>query len=298
MDPGLGAIDVRCCPQCKSDPISTSWNCQRCGFAARTVDGVPLLAPAISEWTGEDADYTYPELRDAENRHFWFVSRAQLIAWAIRRYFPGAASLFDVGCGTGGVAATIGRLEPSLAIVAGDSQLRALGLAKHQAPRVEFVQCDIRELPFEREFDIAGAFDVLEHLDDDEAVLREMHRVIRPGGGLIITVPQHQWLWSEVDDFSHHRRRYARAELERRIKAAGFQLLRVTSFMTLTLPAMLLSRMRPRRSDGFDATRELRIGDVSNAVLSAACAIERLLITTHVPLPVGGSLLAIARRCD
>jgi SAM-dependent methyltransferase len=289
---------MRVCPQCASNSISVTWHCDRCRFAPQSIEGIPVLAPDVAEWTGEDAQYTYPALREAENRHFWFVSRAQLIAWAIRGYFPGATSLFDVGCGTGGVAATIGRLEPSLAIVAGDSQLRALGLAKQQAPRVEFVQCDIRALPFDREFDVAGAFDVLEHLDDDDAVLREMHRVIRPGGGLIVTVPQHQWLWSEVDDFSHHRRRYARVELEGRIKDAGFQVLRVTSFMTLTLPAMLLSRLTPRRRDGFDPTRELHIGGATNAVLSWACAVERLLIATHVPLPVGGSLLAIARRCD
>lgn len=260
------------------------------------MDGIPLLAPAVAEWTGEDAEYKYAELSDAESRHFWFVSRARLIAWAIGRYFPEATSFFDVGCGTGGVEAALRQLIPSLPVVAGDAQLSGLRLARRRLPDQPFIQCDIRAMPFDREFAVTGAFDVLEHLDDDAAVLREMYRITQPGGGLIVTVPQHQRLWSAVDDFSHHRRRYARRELAGRIEDAGFQLLRLTSFMTLTLPVMLISRATARTGEAFDPARELRIDPLSNGVLSAACAVERLLISSGVPLPVGGSLLAIARR--
>ena len=287
---------MRRCPQCANRLLDRGWQCTNCGFAPRVVDAIPLLAPAIAEWTGEDARYQYDELHDAESRHFWFVSRARLVAWAIHRYFPQAATLFDVGCGTGGLEVALSRLRPALKVVGGEAQIAGLRFARRRLPAMELIQCDIRSLPFEDEFDVTGAFDVLEHLDDDEAVLREMHKATRPGGGIIITVPQHQWLWTEVDDFSRHRRRYSRTALAGRIEAAGFRLLRVTSFMSLTLPAMMLSRLGARTQRSFDPTRELRIDPIANRILSAICAIERVLVQAKVPLPVGGSLLAVAVR--
>ena len=272
------------------------WHCESCGYEPRLVDGIPLLAPAVAEWTGEDAEYRYAELSDAESWHFWFVSRARLVAWAIGRYFPEATSFFDIGCGTGGVEAALRRLLPSLAVMAGDSQLSGLRLAKRRLPDQSFIQCDIRAMPFEREFAVTGAFDVLEHLDDDASVLREMYKVTHPGGGLIVTVPQHQWLWSAVDDFAHHRRRYARRELAGRIEGAGFQLLRMTSFMTLILPAMLWSRRAKLDAAVLDPVAELRIGRAANGAMATLCAVECAMIRTGMSLPVGGSLLVVARR--
>jgi hypothetical protein len=90
---------------------------------------------------------------------------------------------------------------------------------------------------FGSESDLAGALDVLEHIDDDATALYEARRVLRPGGGIIITVPQHQWLWSDADDYAHHQRRYSRPELITSIETAGFRVQMVTSFVTLPLPA-------------------------------------------------------------
>src|SRR5262249_486952 len=169
---------------------------------------IPILAPAVAQSTSEDAEYEYSDLANAEARHFWFVARADLIGWAVRRYFPTAVSLLDVGCGTGGIVYGLRRSVPALNLVAGDVKLSGLRLAKARLPEQEFVQFDIRSVPYECEFSITGAFDVLEHLDDDTAALLQMYKATQPRGGLVVTVPQHERLWSAVDTISRHRRRY------------------------------------------------------------------------------------------
>ena len=63
---------------------------------------------------------------------------------------------------------------------------------------------DARRIPFEDEFDVIGAFDVLEHIKEDEQVLVQMHRAVKSGGGIMLTVPQHMFLWSEQDVQAHH----------------------------------------------------------------------------------------------
>ena len=77
---------------------------------------------------------------------------------------------------------------------------------------------DARRIPFEREFDVVGAFDVLEHIVEDEDVLGQMFKATRPGGGLLVTVPQHPFLWSASDEHAMHQRRYSRAELRRKVE--------------------------------------------------------------------------------
>jgi SAM-dependent methyltransferase len=243
--------------------------------------------------TDGDADYLHEALAAAERRHFWFVSRAALIGWAMRRYFPRAQSILEVGCGTGGVTGAIRHAFPDARIVAGDADPGGLEYARRSVARVSFVELDVCRLPFDAEFDVAGAFDVIEHLDDDGRALAAMRVAVKPGGGVVITVPQHPWLWSAVDEFSHHRRRYTRAELRANIENAGLRIVRMTSFTSLLLPMMLLSRLKPGR---FDPERELKVPAVVNAVFLALLAVERCAIALGVSLPAGGSLLAIAER--
>jgi SAM-dependent methyltransferase len=257
---------------------------------------VPLLAPHLARGSGEDAEYLHDALAAAEARHFWFVSRKQLIVDTIATHFSGARSMLDVGCGSGAVAAAVARARPSMRVTAGDVLAAGVEAGRRSIPEVSFVQFDIRSLPYNEEFDVVTAFDVIEHVDDDASVLAQMRAAARPGGGLVITVPQHQWLWSSSDDFSRHRRRYARRELRAKLEAAGFTVQRLTSFMSVLLPALVVSRWRDRRVEEYDPVRELRIGDGINRIFAAACAAERWLIARGVALPAGGSLLAIARR--
>jgi SAM-dependent methyltransferase len=155
---------------------------------------------------------------------------------------------------------------------------------------------DARRIPFREEFDVVGAFDVIEHIEEDEQVLAEMFAACRPGGGVLLTVPQHAWLWSYRDEFALHRRRYTRAGLLRKLAAAGFERPWASSFVTFLLPLMYLSRLRQKKAEGFDASGELQVGRAANGVLGGVMAIERGLIHAGVSLPWGGSLLAVAHK--
>lgn len=285
------------CPACGGRHTDAAFRCGACGFAPQASGGIHLLAPALAQGDGRDAAYLFDAIVEAERRHFWFRSRNDLIAWAIRTHFPAARTVLDLGCGTGGVAAHLRRTLPGTEMTASDLLEAGLSRARRRLDGVRLVQMDARSLPFEEEFDVIGAFDMLEHVDEDEAVIAEMFRAVRPGGGVIVTVPQHRFLWSEIDEFSHHKRRYRRRELTGRLERAGFRIRRVTSFVSLLLPALLASRaMGQRSAKPLDPLSEYRVPRAINIVMSGVMGAERSLIRAGVSFPAGGSLLAVAVR--
>jgi hypothetical protein len=111
----------------------------------------------------------------------------------------------------------------------------------------------------------------------------------------VITVPQHQWLWSPLDEYAGHQRRYSRASLVSLVRAAGLRPVLITSFVSLLLPALLLSRFS-QRGTTVDPMQEFRIAPAVNRISSWVMTAERTLIRAGLPLPAGGSLLLIARR--
>jgi SAM-dependent methyltransferase len=258
---------------------------------------MPVFAPALARGDGSDATYRFEELCAAETWHFWFRSRTRLIVWAIRRYFPDARRILDMGCGTGLVLSGLKEAFPAAELSGSDAIVQALAFAGARLAGVTLFQMDGLRIPFREEFDLIGAFDVLEHITEDEAVLQEMFRATRRGGGILLTVPQHAFLWSSIDDFSCHRRRYSRGDLVRKARNAGFEVLRATSFVSLLLPLLLVSRLRqPKEVDKVDTQAEHRVGPLMNRVLGGALTLERGLIRLGVPFPAGGSLLLVARR--
>jgi len=162
------------------------------------------------------------------------------------------------------------------------------------------MQMDARQIPYTDEFDVIGAFDVLEHIEDDSRVLAEVHRALTPGGLLMLTVPQHPWLWSAVDDYACHVRRYTAQLLHTRIRAAGFEILRSTSFVFSLLPLMFASRMLKKTSmkedARVDAVAELRISPTLNGLFEKMIGMDIALIQRNIDLPVGGSRFVVAKR--
>ena len=156
------------------------------------------------------------------------------------------------------------------------------------------MQVDAAALPFEAEYDIVSLFDVLEHTDDDGAVLASTARALKPGGGLLLTVPQHRFLWSHLDELARHRRRYSSRALKAKLRAAGFRIEAAISYQSLLLPVMYLARFVHRRTR--HPSDVLRLNRVLNGIFNAICMAERAMIRSHLRLPFGDSLLIVARR--
>jgi SAM-dependent methyltransferase len=235
----------------------------------------------------------FAELADLEAASFWFVARNRVIVWALRRFFPDASSFLEVGCGTGFVLSAIAQAFPNLALRATDLYPEALAFVRARVPTAEVWAADVRTFSVDQPLDIVGAFDVLEHVEEDERALRTIAAAVKPGGGAIFTVPQHEWLWSGFDDASHHVRRYRRGELERKITRSGLQVVHSTSFVSVLLPLLAASRFGRRRSD---VVRELRRTRRINSMLDAVMRAEGAMLRLGMTFPAGGSRLVVARR--
>ena len=283
----------------KAGPVAPGrgeWRCPACGHEPPRVAGFPAFAPELAQGAlGYDPAH-FAELARLEAGNFWFRARNRLIEWALRRYFPDARRFFEVGCGTGYVLAGLAEALPALAVTGSEAAAEGLAFAARRAPRATLIQMDARHIPFRHEFDVVAAFDVIEHIEDDDGVLRALGEAVRPGGGLLLTVPQHRFLWSEFDARAGHVRRYRAAELSAKVIRSGFGIVRITSFVTLLLPIMLVSRLAQRApAPGYDPLAEFRIARPLNWALERVLDLERLLIRSGMSLPAGGSLLVVAR---
>lgn len=259
-----------------------------------TAESIAWRPVTATEAGGYDAEI-FAELAALEDESFWFRARNRLLVRLTRQLSQPGDRFLEIGCGTGYVLQALAN-ECGLTVTGSELFEEGLGFARQRLPEAEFSVLDARQMPYREEFDLAGAFDVLEHIDDDIGVLRGLRGALRAGGHLLVTVPQHRWLWSDADDYAHHVRRYRRPELVERIEDAGFEVLRVSSFVTSLLPLMLASRLRRQRKGSYDLASELVPPAPINRSLEWMLNRECDLIARGVNLPAGGSLVAVARR--
>ncbi|HYP18019.1 MAG TPA: class I SAM-dependent methyltransferase [Opitutus sp.] len=202
--------------------------------------------------------------------------------------------VLDAGCGTGGLVRRLEGRHPTWRWTAVDVEPLAIELARARCGAT-LVQASVTALPFEREtFDAVVLADVLYHVDDDAAALREAARVLRPGGLAIVNVPAHRWLWSYHDVTVHGLRRYERRELRAKVGGAGFDVRRATHWNTLPLPLVAMRRkFLPAPRSGSD----VRLYPAAvEALLRSGMAIERAWIGAGASFPLGSSLLAVGRK--
>ncbi|MFX0201955.1 MAG: methyltransferase domain-containing protein, partial [Candidatus Hodarchaeota archaeon] len=270
---------MKICLACGNRFASNDWRCPSCHKYPETVNGFISFSPALAEENRFFGAEYFEPLFKLESQNFWFRSRNRLLAWTLRRYFPFARSFFEIGVGTGFVLSHIRREFPDLILSGSDIFVKALDMAAKRLPGVSLFQMDARLIPFDLEFDIIGAFDLLEHIDEDDLVLVQIFQATKEGGGILLTVPQHLFLWSASDEHVFHKRRYSRNELVRKVERAGFRVIRVTSFLFLLFPFMFFARMRQRRKRrDFDPSAELRIGRLLNASFENVLRFELAMI--------------------
>lgn len=304
-----GIVDAASPVPASIDPLFIGVPCQRkltrpmpTRSEPRSIQGIPCYAP---DSANEGRDFPLAEyalLAGVQEKNFWYRSRNRIIMHAFRKCLADRVrpKVLEVGCGTGfvlGALAAEGRYD----LVGADLHVAGLAFARDRLPAVAFVQLDARDLPYAKEWDAVAAFDVLEHVEDDGAVIRSVHRALVPGGVFVITVPQHQWLWSATDDHVRHKRRYARRDLLTRLQRQGFTVELWSSFVFFLLPAMYLSRLGKRRGTGCAAERDVLCHELDlprplNAALDGIMRLDEGLIRAGVSLPVGGSLLVVARK--
>jgi SAM-dependent methyltransferase len=287
---------LRRCLECNSTWANRTWICPACGFEPKAIGNFLSFAP---EAAVDNADYDpghFAKLVEIEDNSFWFEGRNRIILWAISRYFPAADSLMEIGVGTGFVLRALCRAMPVARFSATDVHVEGLGFAATRVgPSVDLLQMDARRIPFTGEFDIVCMFDVLEHIEEDDAVLKEVRRMLKPRGGVVITVPQHMFLWGPFDEAGFHKRRYGIHELEQKVRAAGFEVLFKTSFISLLLPLLYISRLRSKRQPNRDLKDDLVLPWGVNGLFRAVLKLEFLLIRLGIRFPMGGSQLLVAR---
>jgi len=243
---------------------------------------------------GFKANY-FKKLAELESGNFWFRARIRLILFALNQHCPSLKSFLEIGCGTGFVISAISQQFPEAKLLGSEYFEEGLVFARKRLVNVNFTQMDARYIPYKLKLDAIGAFDVLEHIEEDDVVLEQIYKALKPGGVAFLTVPQHRWLWSVVDDHACHVRRYNVNELHEKVCRAGFNIIRSTSFVSTLLPLMYLSRILKRNKVNDDMA-ELRINPVLNKIFERFLDFELLLIRFGFSLPFGGSRFLVALK--
>lgn len=240
----------------------------------------------------------FKELAELEEHNFWFCFRNKLILWALQTYSPKLKSFFEIGCGTGFVISAVAKQFPEAFLSGSEYLEEGLVYARQRLPNIEFQQMDARKIPYKAEFDAIGVFDVLEHIEDDIGVLNQIFKALKPSGMVYITVPQHRWLWSSVDECACHVRRYNVNDIHLKICQAGFEIKLSSSFVTTLLPIMFVSRWLQRNKIEMDINdvAGLRINPILNFIFEYLLSIELVLIRLGVILPFGGSRIIVANK--
>ncbi len=243
---------------------------------------------------GHDACF---ELEDAS---FWFAHRNDVITLALQRH-PFDGAFLDVGAGNGVVSC---RLEAKgyRTVVLEPGEQGAVNARRRGLPVVVNATLDAAAFA-PSSFGAAGLFDVIEHVEDDEALLRAVHRVLRPSGVLAVTVPAYPWLWSSEDELAGHYRRYTLGRLRAVLDRSGFHVQYATYFFAaLTAPIFVarslphrLGRRRSRDDVEARAATDHVLGRGARLAMRMLLAPELRAIRAGRTVPVGTSCLAIAR---
>ena len=234
----------------------------------------------------------YQQMAELDDRHWWYRARRRILAELVRREArpPKDARILEIGCGTGhnlSMLAGFGHID-GLEL---DDEMRALSEKRLGRKIMRSPLPELGEVK-DKSYDLIGAFDVIEHIDDDVAAVAAIATKLKPGGKFMMTVPAHPWMWTAHDVANHHKRRYSKRALKTLIEGSPMKLDRIGYFNSLLFPVAVAERAVSKFRGKDDGNVSLPPAPLNRA-LEAVFGAERYLVG-RLPLPPGLSLFAVA----
>jgi SAM-dependent methyltransferase len=245
----------------------------------------------------EMEQHTYGIMDEAEGSHWWFVGRRAILESFLRticsrlKTQDSRLSILDVGCGTGANLEMLAKFGTAEGVDVSDD---ALAFCRRKGLKVQKGLAET--LPYaDNSFDLTTALDVIEHLDDDIAGLKEMYRVTKPGGHSLIFVPAFMWLWGVQDDISNHRIRYTRKQIVERLEKAGYIVERAT-YANWTFFVPILGGRKLMKLTGIKPESENNVNiSALNGIFGKLFSAERFWLNKF-DFPFGVSIVVVARK--
>jgi SAM-dependent methyltransferase len=242
-------------------------------------------------------DEAYDTFYKLDMTHWYPSGRRRILQDVIATRVPKPGRIADIGCGTG---ANFDMLAGFAPVVGVDFHPPAVAYC-----RLRGLTCTtaagLPNLPFPDEsFDLVCAFDVIEHVDDDAAAVKELLRICKRGGTLLLTVPAYNWLWSKHDEANEHKRRYNRPMLRRLFTSLPADILKLSHYNIFMAPPIILVRLIGKLKEKLTPTPDAKLDlaetpALLNRLLLAIFSSERFLLR-HLNLPAGISVLCLARK--
>lgn len=286
------------CTKCSEGIFAEGINltCGKCGNEVPVKDGLLIFHPEDSAVHDGMESCILDDLVSYEDRHFWMKARRDLVSSVFGKYVDRSSEIIEIGAGTGSITRRL-KQDGYNNISVGEVHLSGLEYARSYGIKKRY-QFDLMKTPFHEHFDVVGMFDVLEHIDDDDLAVKNIYKMLRPGGKVIITVPAHKWLWSKQDAIAYHRRRYEVKQLKVLFEKSSFKIIRATAFFLSILPLLYL-RTFIERDNGVlkekDFKERFRVNPIINFTLGQILSIENRLLS-NASLKWGGSILLLAEK--
>lgn len=238
--------------------------------------------------------YLYKDLYNLEDRHWWHKAKRELVSYYLKQNFLSKNKILDVGCGTGKNIEAFSKFGTVWGI---DSSSQAISFCKKRGLK-NVVRGNIEKIPFSNQsFNFVTALDVLEHVDDQKA-LKEIHRVLKNEGFLIITIPAFPELWSRWDEVLEHKRRYTQKTLNKLLKDNRFQVIKISYMHSfLILPALIIRTFKNLFYKNYYPSDFLLSNKLLNYLLAKIALIEKFFII-NLSIPFGTSLIVLAQKYE
>lgn len=235
-------------------------------------------------------------MADLEGVQWWYAGMRRIARALLAPLLPPVPGrprrILDAGCGTGWNLQDLSRFGDTYGV---DLSSLAVIATRRRGGRV--AQGNLLALPFaSSSFDVVTSFDVLYHawVPDDAQAVRELARVLKPGGFILVKVPALRILWGAHDEAVHSRHRYTRGELERLLAGAGLRLMRSTYANALLFPVLLARRFLDRLLNRHGSDVAL-LPPLFEGLFGGLLALEARLLGA-LDLPIGASVFAVARK--